>query len=187
MKDSDSVDWRLFLLCPLGLIALTMPLLAVLGQLTAHVPQPVAPRSWQEPLQSAEHALARGNLGEAVRAEREAYRAAFTSGQWPGMIEVGDLRLRMHQGVVTRTTASQAQVREAYLIALARARRERDLEGILRAAEAFARLDDDETVERSLHIASVFAALGSPEAQEMYQQTAQRLRSRGFATAPAAP
>ena len=184
MKDSEAIDWRLVLLGPLGMLALTVPFLAVLAQLTAQVPQPVTSRSWREPLQSAEHALAQGNFGEAARAEREAYRAAISSGQWPGMIEVGDLRLRMHQGVATRTTDGRAQVREAYLIALARARRKGDLGGILRAAEAFAKLDDAESVERSLRIASVFAAHGSPDAQELYRQTAERLRSHGAALVP---
>lgn len=176
MKDPEGIHWRFVLLGPLGLIALTVPLLALLGQLTAHVPQPAPPRSWLEPLHSAEHALARGNVGEATRAEREAYRAALASGQWPGMIEVGDLRLQMHNSAPTRTTAARAQVSEAYLIALVRAHRAGDLSGILRAAESFAKLGDDETVERSLGIASRVAADGSPEAQEMYWQTAQRLR-----------
>jgi hypothetical protein len=187
MKDSEAIDWRLVLFGPLCLMALTVPLLAVLAQLSAQVPQLVAPRSWQEPLQSAEQALAQGNLDDAIRAEREAYRAALTSGRWPGMIEVGDLRLRMHQRMATRTAVGQARAHEAYLIALVRACRDDDLGGILRAAESFAKLDDDETVERSLRIASAFAVHASPEAREMYQETVQRLRSRGPVVTPAAP
>ena len=187
MKDPETLDWRFFLFGPLGLIGLTLPFLVTLGHLTARSPQPAAARSWQAPLKNAEHALAEGNLGDAARAERQAYQAALTSGQWPGMIEVGDLRLRMNQGIAMRSTAEQAPVRQAYLIALARARRDGDLDGVLRAAEAFARLDDEETVERSLRIASVFAAHGSLEAQEMYEQTVLRLRSRGFATTPVKP
>ena len=187
MKDSEAFAWRVLVFGPLGLIALTMPCLVALGQFSARAPQPVMSRSWQEPLHSAEQALAQGDLGRAARAERVAYRAALSSGQWPGMIEVGDLRLRMHQGLDVRGTTVRAEVREAYMIALVRARREGDLGGILRAAEAFARLDDDETVERSLLIASAFAARGSPEAREMYEQTVQRLRGRGSATTPATP
>jgi hypothetical protein len=187
MRDPDAIDWRLLGLGPLGLIVLTVPLLAALAQITAQVPQPAPPRSWLEPLQSAERALAQGDLREAVRAGQEAYRAALTSGQWPGMIDVGDLCLRMHSDEATRTIVGPAQVRKAYLIALVRARRDGDLGGILRVAEAFANLEDDENVEYSLHIASSFAAHDSPEARELYRQTAQRLRSRGPATRPAAP
>jgi hypothetical protein len=181
MRDPDTIDWRLLVFGPLGLIALTVPLLAVLAQLTAQVPEPAPPRSWLEPLQTAEHALAQGDLRKAVRAEREAYRAAVNSGQWPGMIDVGDLRLRMRNEVALRTMADRTQVRNAYLIALVRAHRDGDLGGILRVAESFAKLDDDASLEHSLRIASSVAAHGSPETQEMYRVAALRLRSRGLA------
>jgi hypothetical protein len=185
MRDPDTIDWRLLVFGPLGLIALTVPLLAALAQLTAQVPEPAPPRSWLEPLQIAEHALAQGDLRKAIRAEREAHRAAVKSGQWPGMLDVGDLRLRMHNESAVGTTAARAQVRNAYLLALVRARRDGDLSGILRVAESFAKLDDDESMEHSLRIAWSVAAHGSPETQEMYRLAALRLRSRGLASRPA--
>jgi len=186
MREREAIHWRLVLLGPLGLIVLTVPLFVALARMTAQAPPPAAPRSWLEPVRSAEHALAEGNLGEAARAAREAYRAALTSGQWPGMIEVGDLHLRLNDTTGARTTA-RAQVRKAYLIALVRARREGDLGGILRAAESFAKLDDDEIVEHSLRIAAKVTAHGSPEAREMYRHAAERLRKRAAAPKPAAP
>lgn len=185
MKDQGGIDWRLVVLGPLGLIVLVVLLVVALGQVTTQAPPPAAPRAWLEPLRSAEDALAEGNLGEAARAAREAYRAALTSGQWPGMIEVGDLHLRLNNAAGTRTTA-RAQVRKAYFIALVRARREGDLGGVLRAAESFAKLDDDETVEQALRIAAAFAAHGSPETREMYRHTAERLRKRAAAANPLA-
>jgi hypothetical protein len=185
MRDTDAIDWRLVVLGPLAVIALTVPFLAALAQITAQVPEPAPPRSWLEPLRTAEHALARGDRDEAIRAEREAYRAALRSRQWPGMIDVGDLRLRMHDGAAT-PTLGRTRVRDAYMIALVRAHRDGDLGGILRVAESFAKLEDDETVEHSLRIASSVAAQASPEAQEMYRLAALRLRSRGHVSRPVA-
>src|SRR5262245_14705120 len=110
MKNSERIAWRVMVFGPLGLIALTVPCLVALSQLSARTSQAFTPRAWQEPLRSAERALAEGDLGGAARAERAAYRAALRSGQWSGMIEVGDLRLRMQAGVDLRDPTARAEV-----------------------------------------------------------------------------
>ena len=112
-----------------GLLSLLGVALAGVEVLTAAVPRSVTPRIWTPPLAKVDHALADGDLAAALSWWRDANAAALRSGQWEGMIEVGDAARRLEAGSVL--------ARQAYLTALFRARQQRSLDGLLSAAAAF--------------------------------------------------
>jgi hypothetical protein len=101
---------------------------------------------------SVDAALDRGDHSAALRAAQVAKRRASREGRWEGLIEVGDAYYR----IADRTGAPEAaadEAREAYRAALQSARRAESLDGVLRAAEAFARLGDASDVQLSLGVA----------------------------------
>lgn len=114
---------------------------------SSEVAQPWAPH-----LQRVDAALAEGTVGAALRAWNQAYSAALGSRRWEGMIDVGDAYLRIGERLAYRP-AFVAKARELYLAALFRARQQRSLDGVLRATEAFAALDDRQVVAQCLKIA----------------------------------
>jgi len=67
--------------------------------------------------------------------------------------------------------------RQAYLTALIRARRSGSVDGALRSAAAFARIDDRDVVEQCLYVAAVLAA-GDAEAQKKVQDARERWVAR---------
>jgi hypothetical protein len=175
--DENVIDWRIVVLRPLGLIVLTIPLFVALGHLTLPAPDPPGTaQSWRDPLERAHHALAEGDIEEAVRTSQLAYHAALGSRQWSSMIEVGDLYVRVGERTHERG-AMTARARAAYVTALLRARREGALEGVLRAAESFSGLGDHDATEHSLRIAASLGDQGSTEARAMYRAAAERLRA----------
>lgn len=114
----------------------------------SHLNPLVAPTApWTTHLLEVEAALAQKDARSAERAWQEAYRAALGSMAWEGMIVVGEAARHI----------SAARARRAYLIALIRARQQQSLEGVLRAAEAFASLGDREVVQSCLRIAAGLA------------------------------
>jgi hypothetical protein len=117
----------------------------------------VPPIPSSEPQPTVDGALAAGDLNAAVRAWHAVHGAALASGTWEAMIEAGDAALRLGR-VDGARTPSEARARQAYLVALFRARAERSIEGVLRAAEAFAQLGDDEVVAQGITIARRLAA-----------------------------
>jgi len=126
-----------------------------MGPVEPHVS--VAEPSWAGPLRAADAALAQGNVQGAVRAWDVAHLAAAGSLQWDGLIEVGDLYLRIGEAAGRRDT-TVATSRRAYFAALFRACQAESLEGILRVADAFARLGDAQIVEECLTLARLQAA-----------------------------
>jgi hypothetical protein len=118
----------------------------------ASVTQP----SWAGPLRAADEALAQGNVQGAVQAWDAAHLAAAGSLQWDGLVEVGDLYLRIGEASGSRDT-TLATTRRAYFAALFRACQTESLEGILRVADAFARLGDAQVVEECLTLARLQA------------------------------
>jgi hypothetical protein len=100
---------------------------------------------------SVEAALERGDLSTAVRMTDAAYRRAISDSRWESLIEVGDLYYR----IVNRTGAERAsqRARDAYQAALRSARHAGSLEGVLRAAEAFAQLGDVDETQLTLYVA----------------------------------
>ncbi len=132
-------------------------LLAASDAAASHVNPLVAPTApWAAHIREMDEALAKKNLNAALRAWDDAYLAAIGSRFWEGMIEVGDASLRIG-AVAGLGKAAQATARRSYLAALFRARQLASLEGVLRTAEAFAALGDDEVVEQCLRIAENLA------------------------------
>jgi hypothetical protein len=71
--------------------------------------------------------LVRGQVDVAVRVWHDAYGAALQSRSWEGMIAVGDASMRIGHAAGTPGSA-RLNARDAYMIALIRARRSSSLE-----------------------------------------------------------
>lgn len=111
---------------------------------------------WTSHIARADEALVRRDLRAAERAWHDAYVSALGSGRWEGMLEVGDAALRIGR-LAGAFEASRASARQAYLGALVRARRTGSLDGVLRAAEAFAALGDRAVVDQCLGVGDELA------------------------------
>jgi hypothetical protein len=98
--------------------------------------------------------------------------AAVESLSWDDLIAIGDARLRVGSAVGARPSGELA-ARRVYFAALYRACREESLEGILRAAEAFADLGDGDVVEECLGLAEL--KVDSEEARRRVSALVQRL------------
>jgi hypothetical protein len=93
----------------------------------------------------------------ARRAWHRAYLEALGSRAWSPMIVVGDAWLRI--GAASGGTLdARPNARDQYLRAFFRARHQGSLDGVLRAAEAFAGLGDREVVEQIQRAAGEVAA-----------------------------
>lgn len=132
---------------------------------------PAAP--WTPHLKRLDEAMARQNIGAALRAWGHAYTAALGSRRWEGLIEVGDAYLGIGERLASRQ-AFMPKAREAYLAAFFRARQQGSVDGVLRAAEAFAALDDRQVVTQCLNVARELAGRDS-QAQARVQAQASRL------------
>jgi hypothetical protein len=115
-------------------------------------PDDPSSRAWTAPLQRMDEALAAGDIRLAERAWHEAYGQALGSRRWEGMVEAGDAALRI-RAVAKAQRLAAPTARQAYLTALVRARSQGSVDGVLRTAEAFARLGDGEVVEQALRVA----------------------------------
>jgi inorganic triphosphatase YgiF len=127
---------------------------------------------WRTYLAIVEQELEQGHIDVAVRAWHDAYGAALESRSWESMIAVGDAFMAIGRKSGAARGA-RFNAREAYLTALIRARRERSVDGVLRAAEAFRELDDRAVAEQCLHIAAQLAA-GDEPAQQRVQEARRR-------------
>jgi hypothetical protein len=94
------------------------------------------------------------DLDEVRSPWQTGHLAAVESLSWEDLIAIGDARLRVGGAVGARPSGELA-ARRVYFAALYRACREESLEGILRAAEAFADLGDGEVVEECLGLAEL--------------------------------
>lgn len=176
MNRWEPVDWWIMLLGPIAMMLLAIPLVAALCQMSLSADSSV-PAAWTAPIDRAETALAKGDTDAALAAWQEAYTEALRSRGWPRMIEIGDLSLRIGEASGAQA-AAVARARQSYLIALFRARREGALDGLVRAAEAFAALGDREVVEHALDLAEPLARHSAPNA---YRDTVERVRARALA------
>jgi hypothetical protein len=111
-----------------------------------------APRARTTPLRRMDEALTSGDIRLAERAWHDAYGQALGSRRWEGMVEAGDTALRI-RAVAKDQRLAAPTARRAYLTALVRARDLGSVDGVLRTAEAFARLGDGEVVEQALRVA----------------------------------
>jgi hypothetical protein len=110
-----------------------------------------------KPLAKVSDALAGGDVATATRAWNDAYGVALAASTWAAMADVGDAARRLADATPTRSPYEE-KARQAYLISLFRARNEGSLDGVLRAAEAFAALGDRELVDHCRRIAEQLAA-----------------------------
>lgn len=145
------------------------------------VMQPAAGRAvdsgalWSVDIRAIDDALARMDMGAAERAWGSAYRDAIAGRSWEGRLAVGDASLRMGEAVGARSAAA-ARARTNYMAALLLARERGSLDGVLRAAEAFAALGDREAAERGLAIAGRLAAQArDPQAGARVRQARARM------------
>ena len=106
-------------------------------------------------LAALDAAIALNELGRAIYEWRDAYGLALRTRTWDAMVAVGDAALRIdamashHAG---RRTGFRAEARQAYLLALFRARDARAPDGIARVAQAFSGLGDAEMAARARSI-----------------------------------
>lgn len=112
--------------------------------------------SWVSHVRRVEEALARQDFPAAEAAWRQAYVAALRSQRWEELIEAGDLCLEIGEAG-GNPRAAEPPARRAYLQAVMRARAQGSVDGLLRAAEAFARLGDTEATKQSLRMAESVA------------------------------
>jgi len=114
---------------------------------------------WTAHIREMQGALTERDLAVAEKAWHEAYRAALGGSGWEGMIVVGDAarRVAAAAGLVQK---GEAKARWSYLLALARAREEGSLDGVIRVAEAFRSLGDGDIVDLCMRIAESLVAQG---------------------------
>ncbi len=93
----------------------------------------------------------------------DAGRLAAAVGGWEALLEVGDAAQRIGTGAGSSETVD-GRAREIYRSALARARQQESLDGVLRVAEVLATLGDREGFKEGIRVAKVLAG-GDPEAQ----------------------
>ena len=122
---------------------------------------------------SVEAALEHGDFLTAVRTTEAAQRRATRDRRWESLIEVGDAYYRIASRTGAPEAASQ-MAHDAYQAALRSARHAESLDGVLRAAEAFAQLGDVDEVELSLHVARDLAG-SDAEAVDDVKAAAGRL------------
>jgi hypothetical protein len=179
MREPGARRWSYTLaLAAVSMLAVTI--LALLGVefLADHVAGADPDVAWQVQLARVETALARNDLAGAELLWREAYVAAINSRHWEGMVAAGDIYRRLGELGGFRKL-SDAKAREAYLAALFRARNRGSLEGVLRAAQGFAELGDQEVVEQCIRVArSVAARSWNPRADERVRLFAERWDAR---------
>jgi hypothetical protein len=154
---------------------LTAALLATAG---SGAPVVEVPAPWARHIRASEAALAAGDHGAADRALHRAYLIALPTRSWEGLLEVGDAHRRAGDASGPGG-ASRKTVREHYLTALARARQQSSLDGVLRIAERFAAIPDRDGLALSLRAADdVLARLPDPEAREQGRTAVERLAGR---------
>jgi hypothetical protein len=151
-----------WLLAPVLLLAVTQD--ATRDRIEAALPPSVA---------SLADTPARRTLEAALRSWREAYRRLEARGGADELVEAGDLYRQLGEASGA-PAAFDDKAREIYALALARARRDESVHGILRVAEAFAALGDRSSLERALAIARSLAA-SDPEAKADVRAFAARI------------
>jgi hypothetical protein len=89
-------------------------------------------------------ALGRGDVAAALRAWRDAYVEALDDRGWRAMVDVGEAAIRIADAAGTRRGYDD-KARDAYMVALVRARRDGSADGIRRVSEALAVLGHRDT------------------------------------------
>jgi hypothetical protein len=127
-------------------------------------------------LRAIEEAVGRGDRPAAERLRRELHAEALASRRWQAWLLAGHAALAVGGGA-SDAGAMRATARRAYLSALFQARAQGSVEGVLQAAEAFARLGDHEVVEGALRIAERMpGARAAASEMERIRLAAEQLR-----------
>ena len=181
MREPGAHRWS-YALALAAVSMLVLTILALLGVevevLADHVLGADPDVAWQAQIERVEAALARNDLAGAEMLWSEAYVAAIKSRHWEGMVAAGDSYRRLGELGGFRKL-SDAKARDAYLAALFRARSRGSLEGVLRTAQGFAELGDQEVVEQCIRAArSVAARSWNPRAEELVRIFAERWDAR---------
>jgi hypothetical protein len=136
--------------------------------------QRVEPAPWSAALQVVDRAIRDRDLVTADRELQSTYLAALGSRRWEGMIAYGDAVVRMADIATVRHPWVE-KARQAYLIALFRARDAGSVDGVLQAAEGFHRLKDREVTELALRVAERMTRGKSQVGAERLHDLAARL------------
>ena len=180
MRLDEMGSWALAIAIPLALVAGAVPVLTLLQAVTHEEPTMERMSTWTAELERVDEALTSNDVPGAIHAWRNAYTAAIGSRRWDAMLDVGYVYLRIGERTKIRRV-HEAKAREAFLVALFRARRESSLDGVLRTGQAFAGLGDREVVIHCIRIAEGIAAQRDPATRELVQQWAERLTTRAMA------
>ncbi len=166
-------------LIALGLIVLAFRIGDVSPTLAAGpVPGVAEVAPWADDLAALDASLARQDVGAAARRWQAGYAAALASGRWEGLVAMGDAARRLGAASGARQLGDERS-RAVYLVALFRARQQGVLDGVLRAAAAFADLGDREVAAQSLRIASELTARsGEPEAEARVRALSGQLAAK---------
>jgi len=135
----------------MDLDAPTLLALYTAGRATAREAIDDSDSPWTGPLKTADQALGQGDVVGMLRAWNAAYLAAQRSRCWASAVAVGDAALRIGWSTGLHV-AFEAEARDAYFLALGRARLQGAVEGVLRVAQGFAALGDDDLVEQCVHL-----------------------------------
>lgn len=109
--------------------------------------------AWRSQLERVELALEANQPSDAVRAWNGAWGAAVGARDWDSMLAVGDAAL--HVGEASGAVgAGRADARRAYMAALRRAEAVGSRDGVIRCAQAFAALGDDDAADAVRHMAA---------------------------------
>jgi len=137
---------------PVGTLGAVLLLGIAMASFAPRRPDEAGTGVWTAPLRRMDEALAAGDIRLAERAWHDAYGQALGSRRWEGMVEAGDAAFRI-RAVARAQRLAVPTARQAYLTAFVRARGQGSVDGVLRTAEAFARLGDEEVVEQALQVA----------------------------------
>ena len=149
---------RALIVAPIAMTIVTAG--AVLVGYVSATPATTSRLTWEQRMERVEAALVSRDLRaahETMRdAERDAHAAAVGNHAWEPLLRVGDAQQRVEQASGFATLGKE-RAHANYLAALFRAREQRSLDGVLQAADAFARLGDEARVEQALVVARELA------------------------------
>jgi hypothetical protein len=160
-----------------GLVAtLVLLRVAVVAELPTRVNGPerqaLAVARSMAALGQVDAALSRRDVSAAAYAWHDAYVAALWSRHWESLLEVGAAYLRIGDAWGSRVH-SLPKARSIFLDALFCARQAGAVDGVLRVAEQFAALRDEEVPRAALRLAAGMAG-GDPTVSHRIQALADR-------------
>lgn len=154
MKQDRRADWRSMRIGLAVQAAVLGPSLGVLW--ASSLPAGgVAPVASTVSLGEVRAAIGRHDLARAADLRYRLHAEALASRRWEAWLAAGDAALalgRARGDQLDRTSRHVGVARRAYRSALAEAQRERSLEGVARAGDAFAALGDRDMVDIATRI-----------------------------------